>query len=168
MEIYKIGEVMNKYKVLGIVTILLIISFMVVNVNANIGNVSGLQKRTNVATEQVTRTMSNISNWGYWIYSDGESAIQPNGSSGGIYPRGTAGAIYKDGFIWGGQVDTDGDGVGDDIRVGGQTYNVGTQPGWINDDGSAADITDPRVKIYRIRSDWRNLTFNMVREDAME
>ncbi len=155
-------------KILGIFTVFFIVIFMTVNLMANIGNVPGLNKGTDIATTQVTRTMSNISNWGYWIYYDGKSAQQPNGSSGGIYPRGTAGAIYTDGLVWGGQVDTDGDGVGDDIRVGGQTYVIGTQPGQITDAGTAADATDPKVKVYRIRSDWETLIVSMVKKDAME
>ena len=113
------------------------------------------------AITHVTRTMSNISNWGYWMYHNGQSAIQPNGSSGGIYPRGTAGAIFADGFVWGGK-------VGDDIRVGGVTYNIGTQPGWIEADGTECDKTDPRVKIWRIRPDYATLTYDMIRRDAME
>ncbi len=155
-------------KFLSVFTVLLIISFMTVNLMAKIGNVPGLNKGTDIATTQVTRTMSNISNWGYWIYYDGKSAQQPNSSSGGIYPRGTAGAIYLDGFVWGGMIDTTGDGVGDDIRVGGQTYNIGTQPGRILPDGSASDITDSDVKVYRVRTDWKDLTVEMVKQDAME
>ncbi|MBU0712346.1 hypothetical protein KKA87_10550, partial [bacterium] len=76
------------------------------------------------ASSQVTRTLSNISNWSYWMNYNGMSGIDPNSNSGGIYPRGTAGAIFQDGFIWGGK-------VGTEIRVGGQTYNVGTTQGWI-------------------------------------
>ncbi|MDA3871889.1 MAG: T9SS type A sorting domain-containing protein [Candidatus Marinimicrobia bacterium] len=155
-------------KLLIMIPVTFVVIFMTVNLMANIGNVPGLNKGTDIATTQVTRTMSNISNWGYWIYYDGKSAQQPNNSSGGIYPRGTAGAIYMDGFVWGGQVDTDDDGVGDDIRVGGQTYNIGTQPGCIESDGSPIDITDPKVKVYRIRSDWETLTVSMVKQDAME
>lgn len=113
------------------------------------------------AITQVTRTMSNISNWGYWMYHTGQSAITPLGSSGGLYPRGTAGAIFADGFVWGGK-------VGDEIRVGGVTYNIGTQPGWIEADGTECDKEDPRVKIWRIRPDYETLTYDMVRRDAME
>ena len=112
---------------------------------------------------QVTRTMSNISNWGYWMYHNGKTGIEPNGStSGGIYPRGTAGAIYTDGLVWGGK-DAEGN-----IHVGGATYNIGTQPAWIDPDGTCHDKTDVRVKIWRIRSDWETLTYDKVRRDAME
>ncbi|MCK4296453.1 MAG: hypothetical protein KAX28_07355, partial [Candidatus Marinimicrobia bacterium] len=113
------------------------------------------------AITHVTRTMSNISNWGYWMYHTGQSGITPLGSSGGLYPRGTAGAIFADGFVWGGK-------VGDEIRVGGVTYNIGTQPGWIEADGTECDKTDPRVKIWRIRPDYATLTYDMIRRDAME
>ncbi|MEA2076550.1 MAG: T9SS type A sorting domain-containing protein [Candidatus Marinimicrobia bacterium] len=132
-----------------------------------------LQKTAATTAGQVTRSMSNISNWGYWVYSNGKSAQTPNGSSGGIYPRGTAGAIYQDGFIWGGKVDTTGNDIGDDIRVGGQTYNIGTIPGWVITGGDYADAvtadpSNPLVRIYRIRLDYLSLTHAMLIQDAAE
>jgi len=60
-----------------------------------------------VASGQLTRTLSNISNWSYWMNYNGMSGIDPNGNSGGVYPRATAGAIFQDGFIWGGKVGTE-------------------------------------------------------------
>ncbi len=110
-----------------------------------------------------SQTLSNISNWAYWLYWDGKSANDPLGNSGGIYPRGTAGVIFMDGFIWGGYLE------GDSLpRVGGQTYNIGTVPGWINPDGTPADPNDPAVRIYRIRKDYQTLTFDQVKQDAAE
>jgi len=113
------------------------------------------------ASSQVTRTLSNISNWSYWMNYNGMSGIDPNGNSGGIYPRGTAGAIFQDGFIWGGK-------VGTEIRVGGQTYNVGTTQGWIQSDGTAVSKGEPRARIYRIRPDYETLTHAMVVQEAAE
>ncbi len=160
---------MNKIKLILNLLLKFVTIFVVSNyLFAKNDNINNLNQDNYVSTTQVTRTMSNISNWGYWINYDGKSGNAPNSSSGGIYPRGTAGVIYQDGFVWGGKIDTTGDGIGDDVRVGGQTYNIGTQPGWINDDGSPADITDSRVKVYRIRSDWIDLYSNDVRQDAME
>jgi len=110
-----------------------------------------------------SQTLSNISNWAYWLYWDGKSANDPLGNSGGIYPRGTAGVIFMDGFIWGGYLE------GDSLpRVGGQTYNIGTVPGWINPDGTPADPNDAAVRIYRIRKDYQTLTFDQVKQDAAE
>ena len=111
---------------------------------------------------QVTRSMSNIGNWGYWVYYDGKSGNQPNGSSGGIYPRGTAGTIYQDGFVWGTMWE---DGT---PRVGGVTYNVGTQAGWLTAAGTPVSTSDPAVRIYRIRPDWRTLSHAQVLADAAE
>jgi len=134
-----------------------------------------LAKATATTAGQVTRTLSNISNWAYWVYYNGQSGHSPDGSSGGIYPRGTAAAIYQDGFVWGGKVDTDGDGVGDAIRVGGQTYNIGTIPGRVitggnYEDGTfeIADPTDPAVRVYRIRPDYEILSYAMLAQDAAE
>ena len=134
-----------------------------------------LQKSAATTAGQVTRTLSNLSNWSYWTYYNGQSAQAPNGNSGGIYPRGTAGAIFQDGFIWGGKVDTTGNNVGDHIRVGGQTYNIGTVPGRVitggNPKGTSwqiADPSDPRVRVYRIRPDYESLTHAMLVQDAAE
>jgi len=110
---------------------------------------------------QLTRTLSNISNWSYWMNYNGMSGIDPNSNSGGIYPRCTAGAIFQDGFIWGGK-------VGTEIRVGGQTYNVGTTQGWIISEGVAVSSDDPRARIYRIRPDYETLTHAMVAQEAAE
>jgi len=129
-----------------------------------------LAKTAATTAGQVTRTMSNISNWGYWVYYNGKTAQQPNGSSGGIYPRGTAGAIYQDGFIWGGKY-----GTSEEIRVGGQTYNIGTQPGRVITGGNYEDGTyeiasaaDPLVRVYRIRTDYLSLNHAMLIADAAE
>jgi len=122
-----------------------------------------------MASANTTRTLSNISNWSYWMYYNGKSANDPDGNSGGVYPRATAGAIYQDGFIWGGKYPLD-DGT-EQIRVGGQTYNIGTVPGWIDGEGASAtraDVNDSRVRIYRIRPDWRTLTAAMVKQEAAE
>jgi len=51
-------------EILSIFTVFFIVIFMTVNLMANIGDVPGLNKGTDIATTQVTRTMSNISNWG--------------------------------------------------------------------------------------------------------
>ncbi|MCK4530998.1 MAG: hypothetical protein KAU44_07450, partial [Candidatus Marinimicrobia bacterium] len=119
------------------------------------------------------RTLSNISNWACWVYYTGGSAHSPSGSSGGIYPRGTTGAIYQDGLLWGGKYDTNKDGIGDEIRVGGANYNIGTVPGRVitgGDYGEAvvADLSDPAVRLYRIRPDHYYLTHEDLIQDAAE
>ncbi|MEA3391758.1 MAG: T9SS type A sorting domain-containing protein [Candidatus Marinimicrobia bacterium] len=134
-----------------------------------------LAKTAATTAGQVTRTLSNISNWSYWVYNNGQTGHAPDGSSGGVYPRGTAGAIYQDGFVWGGKFDTDGDGTGDHIRVGGQTYNIGTQSGRVitggdyDDDAFVlANPADPLVRVFRIRPDYENLSHAMLAQDAAE
>jgi len=134
-----------------------------------------LAKPAATTAGQVTRTLSNISNWAYWVYYNGQTGHTPDGASGGFYPRGTAAAIYQDGFVWGGMYDTDGDGTGDQARIGGQTYNIGTVPGRVitggrYEDGAfeIADATDPAVRVYRIRADYENLTHAMLVQDAAE
>jgi len=150
----------------------------------NTENVVQFTTMFKTATEPLGRVMSNISNWGYWIFQDGTSAHKPDGSSGGIYPKGTAATIYQDGFMWGGKVkvlEAGGD-TTEHIRVGGQCYRIGTAAGWIETAGTpvaafdtsgvtdavASDASDPRIGIYRIRSDWESLTREDVKQDAAD
>lgn len=129
---------------------------------------SRTQRLMNNAFGTPVSTLLNINNWAGWIEHNGESGNNPyTGGQGVWYPRSTAGVIYQDGFIWGGVV-TQSHFTGNpgSYRVGGQTYRIGTQPGWIVNPGTpsappvAADPADPAVRIYRIRSDWQNLAVN--------
>ncbi len=93
-------------------------------------------------------TLSNISNWSYWLSYDGGSANEPGtGNAGGIYPRSAIAAIFQDGLVWGAVVNGN-------IKVGGQTYRVGTQP--------------QLGHIYRIRKNWAELTTTNVRNETAE
>lgn len=98
-------------------------------------------------------SLVNINNMSYWFVRDGNSANNPaNGNSGVTFPRSTDQVIYQDGMIWGGIVN---DGDAQTLRVGGQTYAVGTVPGLIVGNGVGEDPADPSVRIYRIRKDYR-------------
>ncbi|MCK6618904.1 MAG: T9SS type A sorting domain-containing protein [Calditrichaceae bacterium] len=123
-----------------------------------------------------TQTLWNINNIAGWIRNDGYSGNNPfTGNSGVKYPRGTAGVIFWDGIVWGGRVfqshwpQPEGS-----YRVGGQTYNICTQPGHVAIAGTPADppvASDPlSAYIYRIRADWEELTVNdpEVIQDAAE
>ncbi len=134
---------------------------------ANEVSTFGLQK---MMGDKVTQTMSNIGNWGFWVNYEGLTGHDPfTGSAGGYYPRGVMTAIYADGFIWGGYLKQNGVAVSDTPTVGGiGYYRVGTTPGWIQDDGTPVSPDDPRVRIYRIRDDWRSLTASQVLQEATE
>ena len=107
----------------------------------------------------------NISNMSSWQYNDGRSGIAPNGYAGIIYPRGTASVVFQDGFIWGGFTQ---DPNSPQLRVGGQTYRVGTQGGRIISIGNAEDPNAPHVRIYKIRPDYLTLTYSQLRQEAAE
>jgi len=131
----------------------------------------GLSK---VIADKVTQTMCNIGNWGFWVNYEGQTGHDPfTGSSGGFYPRGMMTSIYMDGIIWGAYLKdpSTGKAIADTPRVGGIGYRIGTAPGWIIGEGAGAQAVsaeDPRVRIFRIRSDWRTLTPSQVLQDASE
>ena len=109
-------------------------------------------------------TLWNVNNISGWIRRDGQSAHAPTGSLGGFYPRGTAGVIYQDGLIWGGIARDTHHPSAPRMRVGGQTYRIGTTPGHILTPGTSTTDpvpSDPNAAfIYRIRADWETLTIN--------
>ena len=120
------------------------------------------------------QTLSNISNMSYWVRNDGLIGNDPNtGNTGGFYPRGTAGVVFAEGLVWGGYIN---DGNTPTLRVGGATYNIGTQSGWIVTPGDgvnppvAIDPDDSRARIYRVRRDYEALTTDDagMRRDAAE
>ncbi|MCK4531208.1 MAG: hypothetical protein KAU44_08505, partial [Candidatus Marinimicrobia bacterium] len=71
-----VKEIMMK-KIITYVAIVALL-FAVVLVAAPLDG-QPLQKTAATTAGQVTRSMSNISNWGYWVYSNGKSAQTPNG-----------------------------------------------------------------------------------------
>jgi hypothetical protein len=103
------------------------------------------------------RTLVNVNNLAMWIYSSGASATHPSGNAAGLYfPRGTSptvATIFQDGLVWGGRVN---DGNPQFIRVGGQTFYIGTVPGAILSPGLGEDINDQRNvdRIWRVRRDF--------------
>ncbi|MBT6145096.1 MAG: hypothetical protein HN712_15685 [Gemmatimonadetes bacterium] len=109
------------------------------------------------------RALLNINNMSLWFKRDGFSARNPlNDNSGVTFPRSTDQVIFQDGLIWGGLVQ---DGDPQELRVGGQTYEVGTVPGAIVSRGVAEDPSDPSVRIYRIRRDYQTADLRL---DAAE
>jgi hypothetical protein len=113
-----------------------------------------------------THSLLNINNWAGWIQFDGISGCNPIlGGAGVWYPRGTATIIFQDGIIWGGYTN---DGISPRLRVGGQTYLTGTQPGHIISPGVAQNPNDPDVRIYRVRPDYLTVSDEELKRDAAE
>ncbi len=99
------------------------------------------------------KALVNINNMSMWFKRDGYTAGNPYTDNSGLsYPRSTDNAIYRDGLVWGGRVI---DGKDQMLRVGGSTYAQGCVPGRIISKGVADDAADPRVRIYRVRRDWK-------------
>ncbi len=109
------------------------------------------------------QSLINVNNMSMWFKRDGWSGRNPlNDNSGVTFPRSTGAVIFQDGLIWGGIVK---DGEPQELRVGGQTYEIGTVPGRIVSPGVAEDPDDPGVRIYRVRRDYRTADLRL---DASE
>lgn len=123
--------------------------------------------RTNGDSEKPTVTLMNINRFSYWVRNDGWSGRNPHtAEAGGIYPAGTGPVVFQDGVVWGGWVD-DPDSLFA-LRVGGQTFWVGTVPGRIISPGIPEDPDLPHVRIYRIRKDYQTLSEHELRQDAAQ
>ena len=126
----------------------------------------GVRTSNTSALQKVTNTLFNSNNISGWISWDGLSGYNPIlAIAGVIYPRSTANVIFQDGVIWGGYVN---DGMTPALRVGGQTYHVGTQPGRIISIGVPQSMNDPDVRIYRIRRDYLTVSNSILALDASE
>ena len=108
----------------------------------------------------------NINNMSMWFKDDGHSAGNPYSDNSGVtYPRSTNQVIYRDGLVWGGRV-LDGD--PQELRVGGSTYAQGTVPGRIISRGVADDRDDPRVRIYRVRRDYKTANLRLETSEYLD
>ena len=89
-----------------------------------------------------------------WIGNNGMGSHDPRTDASGFYwPGGdsaTISAIFADGLVWGGKVN-------DEIRVNGDTYRYGLQPGRILENGKADNPLSTQSKIFKIRKDWQTL-----------
>ncbi len=117
----------------------------------------------------------NINNITTWMRSDGQQNHSPTSDNGSLYPRGTKWVIYQDGFVWGGKAYLDAGlttpAPAQLIRVGGQTYNIGTRAGRIIGTGAnavAQSPADPDVRIYRVRRDYAQMDIQELLRDAGE
>lgn len=119
----------------------------------------------------------NINNLWTWHAADGEGNFNPSRTGDGlVFPRGTGSCIYRDGLMWGGKVfqnaaKTIPGGMNQWMRVGGNEYVQGNQPGRIVGSGAtavAADQNLPEVRIYRVRRDWNTMTEDELKRDAGE
>ena len=117
----------------------------------------------------------NISNFVTWMKATGQGNWTTTNKDGGYYPRGTSWVIYQDGFVYGGKPFLDASKATpaptQDLRVNGQSYNVGTREGRIIGTGAAAtraNAADADVRIYRVRRDYLQMAAADLRKDAAE
>ncbi len=142
----------------------------------------GPDKANRTRTPSLNRTLGtptyqilNINNLWTWARRDGQSNHSPTGDDGMYYPRGTKWVIYQDGFMYGGKAYLDpnfqNEAPTQVIRVGGATYNVGTQAGRIIGTGATAVPSNPAdadVRIFRIRRDFKQMSETELTRDAAE
>ena len=123
----------------------------IINAKNNTKTKGKISKVAAAPTSQVANQRMDInnlnaleSNIGYADYN-----LNPN-DEGTEFPKGSHdNAVFEGGFLWGGYANGD----YTQVRVGGSSYSTGIQPGPILSNGLAADPSDPRWSIYRVRPD---------------
>lgn len=99
-----------------------------------------------------SNTMLNINNIATIFYNDGKSDITQGGDCGFTYPKGTGkNVFFQSGLLWGGKIDNY-------WAVGGTAYRTGLKPGRILENGTTEDPNAASVRVYRVRSDYKNFT----------
>ncbi|MBI4547077.1 MAG: hypothetical protein HY707_03795 [Ignavibacteriae bacterium] len=94
----------------------------------------------------------NINNVQMWASDNGMLERRLEDLRAGVrFPRGTSTVVFAGGLIWAGRVQDDRSPI---LRIGGQTYNIGTVPGRIISPGVTENPNNADVRIYRIRRDW--------------
>lgn len=120
------------------------------NVNVRAEGVDGKKgKVLNKTTGTPAATKFNINNISTFFSNNGASDLSNTGDSGFQFPIGSGKTVfYESGFLYGGYVNNE-------WRVGGSTYNHGQVPGRILPNGMG-EPDGPAVRIYRVRSDYKD------------
>ena len=160
MSIRRTGMNITKAVVLFV---LFLVSASLTFTSSKGGGTRQLPKAAYGSTGTPVGTLLNVGNITMWAGSDGTMERRPSDRLAGVeFPKGMTTVVYAGGFIWGGLVH---DSTSPLLRVGGQTYNVGTSPGAIVRPGIAENPSNSDVRIYRIRRDWATAD---LRQDAAD
>jgi hypothetical protein len=99
-----------------------------------------------------SNTRLNINNISTWVYDNGNSDVTSGGDAGFVYPKGSGKtAFFESGPVWGGS-------MAGYYTIGGSAYRQGLTPGRILESGVADNPENDNVRIYRVRSDYKNFT----------
>jgi hypothetical protein len=101
-------------------------------------------------TVQTPATYLDINNIFTVMRNNGISDIDINQQNSGlVFPKGSGKtAVFTSGLLWGAKIPGD-----PQVRVGGDAYDAGLQPGAILPNGTADDPTLDKYRIYRVRPD---------------
>ena len=141
---------------------------LIVSVYSVILYSEGGEKKSSLlkSSEYNSFTHLNINRISTWIYNDGTADININGNAGFEFPKSSGkAAIFQSGFLWGGKVNGQ-------IRVGGSAYRSGLKPGRILNSGvpwyqlQAESISDPQVRIYRVRKYYKTADLSSEIDDG--
>ncbi len=109
-----------------------------------IGSIFIYQDYDTIAANNITMWTNNFGTGSHIPKTDASGFFWPNN----IFPN--ISAVFMDGLVWGGKVNGE-------IRVNGNTYRWGLQPGKILENGIADDPLSTQSKIFKIRNDWQSL-----------
>ncbi|MCX6170257.1 MAG: hypothetical protein NTX65_13000 [Ignavibacteriales bacterium] len=116
--------------------------------------------KTTLGSPNTTRL--NINNISTFFRSDGDSDDLDSNNAGFFFPKGSGKtAAYESGLLWGARIN----GSATDIKVGGNAYVAGLQPGKILSPGVAESPNLPKNRIYRVRPDYKTADLTMESRD---
>jgi hypothetical protein len=141
--------IFKKFKYLAV--IILGIIFLLSGIISAANNNKEKRKPAKVFDGQVGTQRMDINNLNALEANTGYSDYNLNSNLEGTeFPKGKGtNAVFEAGFLWGGYPN----GNTSQVTVGGSAYITGLQPGPILANGQAADPSDSRWSIYRVRPD---------------
>jgi hypothetical protein len=144
-----------------VVFLLIVLSFLFLPVQ-QYAEGKGTKTRLYKTLGSPNTTRLNINNISTFFRSDGDSDDLDSNNAGFFYPKGSGKtAAYESGLLWGAKIN----GSPTDIKVGGNAYVAGLQPGKILSPGIAESPDLPKNRIYRVRPDYKTADLTMESRD---
>jgi hypothetical protein len=137
---------------LRLIVLIIVLSLIGYSFSSAVGNAGKAKPNLSKTTVGQPYVLMNANNVTSWIHPAGFFNWQVSQSWNGEFPKGSGvGTIFSEGIVFGGLVN-DGK-YAQTLRVTGDTYFVGMQPGAMHADGTADDINAASSRAFGVRPD---------------